>query len=283
MNMSASESFARRSRRIWLTALCVCLIVVGTFVCLGAQGGPQPAFGQLVPSPLNFVFKTPTTVTFTIRIDTPTLNPTTVDLQRVDANGRLLAVVGRMNDNGHDGDVRGGDKIFTKKVVVNEATIGRLYFRVAAAFRGNMPNAASAPILIDVWNATTSSSFAISIPYPPTWTAAPARLSSDPSGLNAMYFSPADSESLGEGITSIRTASTTLAGVLSKLAAASTILSQEVKEYARQWTIVTYVSARTGEKFISALTQDGNDTITLNADFSTSTQTTLTAMLPMVR
>lgn len=148
---------AQRHRgRNWSVALAAFLLFTVGGVWLSARGqqpapGPQPAFGSLGASPPNFVFNTPTTVTFTILVDTPTLNPTTVQLQRVDADGRVLAAIGRMFDNGQEGDVRPGDRVFTKRVALNEPAAGKAYFRVAAAFRGNQQNAVSGLIAIDIW------------------------------------------------------------------------------------------------------------------------------------
>jgi len=118
-------------------------------VWLWAQG-PQPAFGVLTASPPNFVFDTPTTVTFTVQIETPTLNPTTVELQRVDAEGHLQTTVGPMEDKGQNGDLQAEDRVFTRQVLLNEPEIGRLYFRVTAAFRGNQQNAFSELTAVDV-------------------------------------------------------------------------------------------------------------------------------------
>ena len=140
----------RHLKKIWLVPLLVLLaIVTGGVVWLWAQG-PQPAFGLPVASPPNFVFNTPTTVTFTILIDTPTLNPTTVELLRVNAGGNLIASAGRMYDNGQNGDMKPGDKVFTARLILNEGSIGKIYFRVAAAFRGNSQNARSGLVSVDV-------------------------------------------------------------------------------------------------------------------------------------
>lgn len=138
------------------------LLILLTFVSVGTlllaqgkppnrlPGGPQPAFGILTATPPNFVFDTPTTVTFTIPIDTPTLNPTTVELQRVDASGQFQSTIARILDNGRAGDRKAGDRVFTVQLTLNESAVGRLYFRVAAAFRGNSLNAQSALGFVDV-------------------------------------------------------------------------------------------------------------------------------------
>jgi hypothetical protein len=148
VQLSAKPRF--QLKRVWSVSLVtVVLAAAGAVAWLWAQG-PQLAFGLLVASPPNFVFNTPTTVTFTIPIHTPTLNPSSVELLQVDADGRLLARVGRMYDNGQGGDVTPGDRNFTAIITLNESEIGRLYFRVAAAFRGNRQNDESASVFVDV-------------------------------------------------------------------------------------------------------------------------------------
>lgn len=171
-------------------AVLVGVAVVAGGSWLWAQGGPQPAFGQLLASPPNFVINTPTTITFTIRIDTPTLNPTTVELQRVDAQGNLLARVSRMYDNGQSGDAKPGDRTFTAVVALNEAQSGQVYFRVASAFRGNRQNAQSELLSIDVWGRVVVNVFTTL--YPPNWEA----LQTD-TGLE--LYSPSSSEAVARG------------------------------------------------------------------------------------
>jgi hypothetical protein len=138
-----------------ITGLAAVTIGATLLWAQGKQGpstspGPQPSFGTLGASPPNVVFNTPTTVVFTIQIDTPTLNPTTVDLQHVNEAGELISTVGRMYDNGHHGDSKAGDRIFAMALTLNEPSIGRQYYRVTAAFRGNHNSAQSATVIVDV-------------------------------------------------------------------------------------------------------------------------------------
>jgi hypothetical protein len=134
--------------------LLVVLSVVGGGSWILAQGQfpgtPQPAFGTLTASPPNIVFNTPTTVTFSISIDAPTLNPTSVELQRVDATGQVESTIARMLDDGRSADQKPGDRVFTASVTLNEPAVGRLHFRAAAAFRGSTQNAQSAVAFFDV-------------------------------------------------------------------------------------------------------------------------------------
>jgi hypothetical protein len=141
-------------RRSWtriFAAVAVAVAVTAGFgVWLSAQGGPQPAFGALVLSPPNIVYNTPTNVTFAIKIDTPTLNPTTVQLQKVDVEGNILANLGRLYDDATHGDAVESDKVFTAIVSLNEPTVGKSYFSVLAAFRGDRQNSHSGLYRLDV-------------------------------------------------------------------------------------------------------------------------------------
>jgi hypothetical protein len=187
----------RRPQR-WLSSLVVLAVVTGGGIRLLAQGrpgsplpGPQPAFGDLTAAPPNFTFGTPTAITFTIRIDTPTLNPTAVELQRLDADGIVIAVIGRMYDNGRDGDVKPGDRIFTKTLVLDKPTVGTQYYQVGAVFRGNRQNAFSNVLTFEVWQPLKSSALGLTLFYPADWVVRDAQdegglvISNVPSGWNS--------------------------------------------------------------------------------------------------
>lgn len=59
---------------------------------------------------------------------------TGVNLQRVDATGKVLATLGRMWDDGTNGDAVAGDGIFTLNVTANEPVVGDIRLQVSAAF-----------------------------------------------------------------------------------------------------------------------------------------------------
>jgi hypothetical protein len=133
--------------RIALLVLTTAAIVAGTSVWLWAQAA---SFGALLLSPPNIVYKQPTKVTFTIHVETPTLNPTTVELQKVGLQGNVLSTLGRLYDTGTNGDAVEGDKTFTASFSLNEPTVGKRYFRAIAGFRGKTPNAVSSIYVLDV-------------------------------------------------------------------------------------------------------------------------------------
>jgi hypothetical protein len=143
-------SFRFLNSRTVIIALVVLSVVVGGAVWLRAQGGPQASIGPLSSTPPNIIYNTPTKVTFTVRIDTPTVNPTTVELQKVSSTNQLISTVGRMYDNGQGGDPVADDRNFTAVITLNEPAVGKSYFRVAAAFRGNKQNAWSISLGLDI-------------------------------------------------------------------------------------------------------------------------------------
>jgi hypothetical protein len=144
-----------RRRSLWPLAVLIAAFVVAGGAWVWAQGGgsqlpgPQPSLGTLTAAPMNFVFNTPTVVTFTIPIPTPTLNPTSVVLQRVAADG-TIETAAQMFDTGQNGDAKAGDRVFTARLNLTEPVVGKLSFRVAAAFRGNQPDTVSQPLALDV-------------------------------------------------------------------------------------------------------------------------------------
>jgi hypothetical protein len=143
-----------RNATIWIL-LVLAGSVIGGVVYLRAQQTASATLGQLTATPPNFVYKTTTYVTFTIRIETPT-SPTRVDLQRFDyPGGTPIAtvrprVVAQLHDDGQAGDALAGDNVFTAIVPFNEPSPGRLYFRVAIAFPVIAPSSYSGRIFVDV-------------------------------------------------------------------------------------------------------------------------------------
>jgi hypothetical protein len=142
-----------RKVTIWIF-LVLAGSVIGGVVYLRAQQTASATLGQLTATPPNFVYKIPTTLTFSIRIDTAT-PPTRVDLQRFDyPSGTPMAtvrprVVAQLHDDGESGDALPSDKVFTATAQFNEPATGRLYFRAVAIFP-NGSQAFSGRIFVDV-------------------------------------------------------------------------------------------------------------------------------------
>jgi len=135
-------------RTVWVVAMLALTASIGG-VWLLAQG-PSAQLGALTVSPPNIVFNTPSVVTFVVRIASPTVNPTAVTVQQVNSGGTVVATVGTMNDKGKTGDAVGDDRNFTLRTTLNLPTVGKVYYRAQAAFRGNTPSALSPIVAVDV-------------------------------------------------------------------------------------------------------------------------------------
>ena len=81
-------------------------------------------------------------VTITTEITDPGFIPGSANLQRLDANGRVVAVVGTLRD-------AGGNKL-TMSVPLSESVPGSIFLRVSAAFRGLLKRVFSPVIVITV-------------------------------------------------------------------------------------------------------------------------------------
>jgi hypothetical protein len=118
-----------------LIAPVVVLLAAGGLVWLRAAPGDPPPVGAPTAIPNIITVGTPTPVVFIVSIPDPTLNPASVNLLRVAANGSST-VVAQMLDNGQNGDQKPGDKVFTARLTLNETTPAELKFQVSAAFKG---------------------------------------------------------------------------------------------------------------------------------------------------
>ncbi len=160
---------AMNRTRVGLPVVLVLIAVVATGVWLRAQ--TQPTVPPPTVSPLNIVVNTPVPALFTVRIPTPTLNPTTVQLLRVDQSGNTIRNLGSLNDTGKNGDAVADDRIFTARVTLNEPTVGKAFYRLTAAFKGSKQNVLSTGVPIQVlpgasWNPSQS---AFQVPVPQGW------------------------------------------------------------------------------------------------------------------
>lgn len=70
-----------------------------------------------------------------VSIPDPTLNPTTVQLLRINTDGSS-SLIAQMNDTGKNGDQKPGDKTFTAQFTLNELRPSTFSFEVTADFRG---------------------------------------------------------------------------------------------------------------------------------------------------
>src|SRR5207247_1604018 len=109
---------------------------------LGPSPLAAPTVGTPSLSPQVVPVGTTTVVTITTEITDPGFIPGRANLQRLDANGRVVAVVGTLRD-------AGGNKL-TMSVPLSESVPGSIFLRVSAAFRGLLKRVFSPVIVITV-------------------------------------------------------------------------------------------------------------------------------------
>lgn len=109
-----------------------------------------PTVGTAAASPAYIVINTPTPVTITASITDSSLLANGVNLLKTDAAGKTLSTVGVMRDDGLNGDVKAGDKIFSYRLTVNQPSVGQVYYRVSAAFKGVLQRSLSNVVAITV-------------------------------------------------------------------------------------------------------------------------------------
>ena len=107
-----------------------------------------------------------TLVTVTAVITEPTVIVNSVNLQRLDTAGRVIAVIGNLHDDGLDGDLAVGDKTFTIRITLFETALGPVTMRVSAAFQGSLLRPFSNPLTVNV---TGASATGITINRPRLW------------------------------------------------------------------------------------------------------------------
>src|SRR5216683_19523 len=137
-----------RSRTVLLLSFSLLL----TLGILWGQGvfsavSTAPTVGTPVVQPSTLHVNQVTRLTVVSRITSNPGNavvPASVKLERVDANGTIIANLGTMYDDGTHGDAVAGDGLFTVQVSLLEATPGTLRLQVAATFRAGPGRLASA-------------------------------------------------------------------------------------------------------------------------------------------
>lgn len=134
--------------------LCCCFAVpfvagnipsVGAPHRSGAGVTPSGASGPLVAAPALtpavITVGAPTVVRVSSFITSGTglaLITSSVNLIQVDASGKALGIVGKLNDNGANGDLAAGDHIYSGQFTFQPLAPGTIYLQVSAAFQGTL-------------------------------------------------------------------------------------------------------------------------------------------------
>jgi hypothetical protein len=159
----------RDMKRTFVAIAVVVLAASGWLIAQGGFPGPQPEFGPLSITPGHAITGQPTVLAITIRIDTPTLNPSSVYLQELDADGGLKSVVSRLEDKGQASDARAGNRVFTTVFTFDAAVAGVHRYRISASFKG-LPSVQFSPTTtFDVWQAVEDERLGLPLAYPSTW------------------------------------------------------------------------------------------------------------------
>lgn len=124
-----------RSRLVWF-ALIVVAIVAACGVWLKAQQRTVTGqFDSVGADPAYIVVSTSTPVLFTAKITDRQVKKRSVVLLKLDSAGKPSDILGRLRDDGKNGDVTAGDSIYSIRTPLNEPTVGTVNFQVAARFK----------------------------------------------------------------------------------------------------------------------------------------------------
>jgi hypothetical protein len=141
----------RRGAPMWLAAL-------SALVVLAAGTRPVEAAAVIdgvAVTPGTAAVGVATPVTVTALITEPSVVANGVLLQRLDAAGRVVAVVGYLRDDGTAGDATAGDRTFTLQFTLFETTPGPVRLRVSAPFAGVLLRVLSSVLTVNVVGTAT--------------------------------------------------------------------------------------------------------------------------------
>jgi hypothetical protein len=123
------------------------LKLLQTIAVLGSAGACMAASIDTVSiNPGSSPTGSATAVTVTAQIADPSVIASSVNLQQIDAQGRILRIVGPMSDDGTEGDSVAGDRVFTIRFTVFEDKPGSLTYHVSAGVLGSLNRIFSSPV-----------------------------------------------------------------------------------------------------------------------------------------
>jgi hypothetical protein len=124
-----------------------------TLMLLAGEGGGVYAAGTIGATsltPNSVPVNTPTGVLVTSVITDPSLIPSSVNLQRLDAVHGTFANIGTLYDDGTHGDAVAGDGTFSLQLSFTEGAPFPVTLRVSAAFKGSLVRVFSSPLTLTV-------------------------------------------------------------------------------------------------------------------------------------
>ena len=122
---------------------------------LTVSGAAAPTIGAAQFAPAATPAGVGVVATVTALIDNGATVPTSVVLQKLDANGAVLATLGTLHDDGIDGDAGAGDKTYSLRTTVLENQAGTVNYRIAAQFPNVAQAVYSAPLSIAITGTAT--------------------------------------------------------------------------------------------------------------------------------
>jgi thermitase len=126
---------------------CFCLICASPAIASG------PSVGAPVLSPSAITAGTSTSVRVSSFITSgsgPAIIARSVNLLQVDGNGKVLAILGTLNDAGVNGDLYAGDHIYSGQFTFHQTSAGTIHLQVSAAFEGMLKRVLSASQPLEV-------------------------------------------------------------------------------------------------------------------------------------
>lgn len=112
-----------------------------------AQAAPSVALASAEPAQILIGQANP--VRFSADISDPSLIAGSVNLLRVGLPGTSPTIVGRLHDDGINGDQFAGDGRYSIQITLNQPAPTQVVFRISAAFKGLLRRVNSADIVID--------------------------------------------------------------------------------------------------------------------------------------
>ncbi|NHZ97548.1 choice-of-anchor X domain-containing protein [Massilia sp. CCM 8734] len=124
-------------------AVGIGVILLGSLLCWRAEAG---TLGAPSITPGSITSGIPSAVTFSVRITDPGYLAGSANVQRLNAAGAIVSVLGLLHDDGQQGDALAGDKIYTLRATLQEAGEGPIRFQVSAGFTREIVRTKAGPL-----------------------------------------------------------------------------------------------------------------------------------------
>ena len=164
-------------------------LILAGLIALPTSVIAAPSVQPPVVSPSSVSVAQSTGLSVTAYVKGDATNPviaTGVNLLRLDATGKVLATLGRMWDDGTNGDAVAGDGIFTRNISVNEPVVGDIRLQISAAFYKLLSRVKSSVTLVPILVPIVEKINGIAVPPKPDATTNQATLSGVDSDNNGI-------------------------------------------------------------------------------------------------